>query len=75
MVVMRHAAGDQMGEDTMRHATAIFRECYIPPKGESVVVCAVLGECGYAGLPVGEPAVCHLFRLKTQREKLRFFDE
>lgn len=64
-----------MDEDTIRHATAVFREYYVPPKGESVVVCAVLGESGYAGLPVGEPAVCRLFELRTQREKLSFFDE
>ena len=72
---MRHATGDQMDENTMRHASAMFRKYCVPPKGESVVICAVLGESGYADLPVGEPAVCHLFRLKTQREKLDFFDE
>ena len=64
-----------MDEDTIRHATAVFREYYVPPKGENVIVCAVLGESGYAGLPVGEPAVCRLFGLRTQREKLSFFDE
>jgi len=64
-----------MDEDTMRYATAVFREYYVPPAGESVVVCAVLGESGYAGLPVGEPAVCHLFKLKRQTEKLEFFEE
>jgi hypothetical protein len=74
-VVMRHVAGGQMEEDMMRHTTAVFREYYVPPKGESVVVCAVLGESGYAGLPVGEPAVSHLFGLRRQMEKLSFFDE
>lgn len=72
---MRDLAGRDMDQDLVRHATAVVREYYVPQKDESVVICAVLGESGYAGLPVGEPAVCHLFQLRTQKNKLEFFDE
>jgi len=72
---MRNTAGRQTDEDMVKHATAVLREYYVPQKGENVIICAVLGESGYADLPVGEPAVCHLFGLGTQRDKLEFFDE
>lgn len=63
------------GEKAMaKHMTAIFRNEFVPPPGENVVVVAALLEMGHAGVPAGVSAVEYVFGLDTEAKRIAFLD-
>lgn len=61
--------------EAAKHFTAIIREEYQPPKGETVIVCAALFEEGHHNVPAGMSAVEHTFGLDTDEKRGVFLNK
>lgn len=60
--------------DIAKHCTALIRHQYVPPDGETLIVCAALLEMGHAGIPDGVSVVQDLFDLDTEAKREAFLD-
>jgi len=61
-----------------KHCGAIVRECHengSEARGERLVVCTSLVECGHAGTDGVTPAVVRVFALDTEDKRIRWLDD